>query len=129
MLRTAAALLGTPAAGSIDNNSLHGLRRRAKKMRSIREGRRRIGPDELKPRIMDERGGLQTVARCLAGKPLLSHAVEFRIDQIEQLFLSLAFTTPGGFEELRHTAHVSADYSYGLRFREQLVRLSQVRIR
>jgi hypothetical protein len=59
----------------------------------------------LQPRIVNECGRLQSVTGCFGGKFLLGNAVEFGIDEIEQLLLSLALTAFGSFEEASHIAH------------------------
>jgi hypothetical protein len=54
---------------------------------------------------MDERRRLERLTGQFAGEFLLGHAVEFRIDEMEQLFPRIALATVGGFEKARHIAH------------------------
>src|SRR5512143_4094049 len=110
------------ASGALDEDSPHGLGSGGEEMRAVLPAGLRIGP-ESEPRFMDERGGLECVARWFIGHPMRRHFAQFVINDRQQPFGSTGLALMDVIKDVRQLAHaryiessflrwLSGNYSY-----------------
>src|SRR5260370_27708303 len=87
-----------------DQNPPHGLGGRAKEKRAVLPLRLRVAA-EPQPGFMDERGGLQCVARPFAGHQVGGETAEFAINQRQELFSGLRIALFNALEYASDAAH------------------------
>jgi hypothetical protein len=97
-LHTAAALLGAPPPGSVNENAAHGECCGAKEMRAVAESGGLLAPNKLQPGVVNERGRLKRLAGLFIGKPQLGHAMKFCVDEVEELLARVCFAAVSGFQ-------------------------------
>ena len=104
MLDAAAAFLGAFAPGPIDEDAAHGLSGRAKEVCAVGKAAAAVSADQLKPRIMHQRSGLEGLSRGFGREALFGHAVKFRVDEGQQLPLGIALAALRGLQKLCYIA-------------------------
>jgi hypothetical protein len=101
----AAVLVGLLAAGLIDEDAAHGLRRGGEEVNSAVPGLLRVGTDELEIRLVDQGRGLKGVSRPLAGEALRGQAAQLVVDKRQQLLGSVWVALVDLVQNPRHFGH------------------------
>lgn len=99
-LKVAAAFVGLPGAGVIDQDVPHRFRRERQEMRPVRKLCLRSAEDP-EVRLVDERGRLQRMVPALALQVAPGHAMQFRIDDRQELVGRTSVAGTGAAEQLR----------------------------
>src|SRR5262245_15124976 len=101
MLDPAAAFFRAFAPGAINEDAPHRLGGRSEKMRPVDQPRFAITAHKLQPRIVNQRGRLESLAGRFSRKLLLGHSMKLGIDNLKQLLLSVRLTVFSRFEKSR----------------------------
>jgi hypothetical protein len=101
MFRSAAALLAMVTPRALDQNTAHGLGGGAEKVGAVLEA----GISQSHPRLVYERGGLESVTRLLARHLRPCELAQFCIDQWEQLLAGTGIAVLDCFKNARDVSH------------------------
>ena len=112
MFRTRSSTLRGFAASTGDQDSAHRLGGGAEEVRAVLPGLRG-GIHQLEPRLMDERGRLEGVARAFPGHFMRGQAAQFVVNQRQQFVRGLGVALLDGGENAGNVAHASASHFGG----------------
>ena len=96
-----AGLLARP----IHENAAHGFGSGPEEVAPSAPGHMLLRPHQAQPGFMNQRGGLQRLARLLLGHLRGRQLAQFLINQREQLISSLAIARINGMEQLGDVGH------------------------
>lgn len=105
MLLAASVAHGPFVAGPVNENAPHRFGRGGEEVGAVLEMSLAIRADEPQPGFVNERGGLQSLARGFAGHPVRGQSPQLIINQRQQLLRGLGIALPGGLKNARGFRH------------------------